>query len=155
LTGLGIRIGQPGSQDGNPNEVGLGRRIHGITPVTHFPAVSRWVGYAGTRGFAILGLSSSPASNPQGAPADPLGRDNPHGCILGFIKAAQEDNYSLAIQYFEPFKTKRRPSHLTKRNRQSSYLPFSTKNYQLSEFCEPGSAGAFGRWPAAGTGEGE
>jgi hypothetical protein len=53
--------------------------------------------------------SSAPAS-PQAAQADPLGRDNPRGCILGFIKAAQEENYSVAIQYFEPFKTRRHPS---------------------------------------------
>ncbi len=56
----------------------------------------------------IPGLSSKPApAGSQAAPADHLGRDNPRGCILGFIKAAQEENHSVAIQYFEPFKTKR------------------------------------------------
>jgi MscS family membrane protein len=59
----------------------------------------------------IPGLSSSQTqASPQVALADPLGRDNPRGCILGFIKAAQEDNYSLAIQYFEPLKTRRHPA---------------------------------------------
>lgn len=36
------------------------------------------------------------------APPDPLGRDNPRGTVLGFIKASQEEKYSVAIQYFQP-----------------------------------------------------
>jgi MscS family membrane protein len=56
----------------------------------------------------IPGSSSQSASAPpQAAPVDPLGRDNPRGCILGFIKAAQENEYALAVQYFEPSQTKR------------------------------------------------
>ncbi|HEY2118746.1 MAG TPA: mechanosensitive ion channel domain-containing protein [Candidatus Acidoferrum sp.] len=62
--------------------------------------------------------SSTPASTPatpgqvQQAPPDPLGRDNPRGCVLGFIRAAQEERYAVAAQYFEP------PSHHMKFNQQ-------------------------------------
>lgn len=52
----------------------------------------------------IPGLSSSSststAQQPTVAP-DPLGRESPRGCLMGFIKAAQEEKYSLAIQYFQ------------------------------------------------------
>jgi MscS family membrane protein len=54
----------------------------------------------------IPGLASpAPAATPTAAPAlpaDPLGRETPRGCVLGFIKAAQEEKYPIAIQYFEP-----------------------------------------------------
>jgi MscS family membrane protein len=52
----------------------------------------------------IPGLSSpQPAAPSQPAtPPDALGRDNPRGCILGFIKAAQDEKYHIAEQYFEP-----------------------------------------------------
>ena len=56
----------------------------------------------------IPGLTSStPAATATPAPSqpippDPLGRENPRGCVLGFIKAAQEERYALAAQYFEP-----------------------------------------------------
>jgi MscS family membrane protein len=55
-------------------------------------------------GAQIPGLT--PAAPPVVAQpsvsADPLGRENPRGCILGFIKAAQEERYSVAVQYFQP-----------------------------------------------------
>ena len=60
----------------------------------------------------IPGLSASPPSatqQPGGVAPDPLGRDNPRGCILGFIRAAQDENFSLAVQYFQPLTTRRRP----------------------------------------------
>jgi MscS family membrane protein len=67
----------------------------------------------------IPGLTSStPAPTPatpgqvQQAPPDPLGRDNPRGCVLGFIRAAQEERYAVAAQYFEP------PSHHMKFNQE-------------------------------------
>src|SRR5260370_29749599 len=67
----------------------------------------------------IPGLTSStPASTPatpgqvQQALPDPLGRDNPRGCVLGFIRAAQEARYAVAAQYFEP------PSHHMKFNQE-------------------------------------
>jgi MscS family membrane protein len=33
-------------------------------------------------------------------PPDPLGRETPRGTLLGFIKAAQEEHYAVAIEYF-------------------------------------------------------
>ena len=37
------------------------------------------------------------------APVDPLelGRDTPRGTVVGFIRAAQSENYDVAVQYFE------------------------------------------------------
>jgi MscS family membrane protein len=37
-------------------------------------------------------------------PADPLelGRETPRGTVIGFIRAAQSENYDFAVQYFEP-----------------------------------------------------
>jgi len=61
----------------------------------------------------IPGLTTSPvAAAPQQlvAPPDPLGRENPRGCLLGFIKAAQEERYSAAVQYFQPVTARKRPS---------------------------------------------
>src|ERR1700687_4035274 len=53
----------------------------------------------------IPGLTSKPAT--KSAPAsnvlsDPLGRGTPHGTVLGFLHAAQDENYSVAAQYFQP-----------------------------------------------------
>jgi MscS family membrane protein len=59
----------------------------------------------------IPGLTPAAASpttpQPVDAP-DPLGRDNPRGCILGFIRAAQEERFSLAVQYFQSTSGRRR-----------------------------------------------
>jgi MscS family membrane protein len=52
----------------------------------------------------LPGLGNSPASaNSQSpVPADPLGRETPRGCLLGFIKAAEEERYEAAVLYFQP-----------------------------------------------------
>jgi MscS family membrane protein len=54
----------------------------------------------------IPGLTSnSPAPAVKQAPAvppDPLGRETPRGAVLGFIKAAQDERYKVAIEYFQP-----------------------------------------------------
>jgi MscS family membrane protein len=52
----------------------------------------------------IPGLTSSQTAAPSqpAPPPDALGRDNPRGCILGFIKAAQDEKYNIAERYFEP-----------------------------------------------------
>jgi MscS family membrane protein len=41
------------------------------------------------------------ASATAAAPVDPLGRDTPRGTVVGFIRAAQSENYEVAVQYFE------------------------------------------------------
>jgi MscS family membrane protein len=43
-------------------------------------------------------------------PPDPLGRETPRGMLLGFIKAAQEERYSVAIEYFQQPPARRRRS---------------------------------------------
>src|SRR6266404_779200 len=42
-------------------------------------------------------------SSPASPPADPLelGRETPRGTVIGFIRAAQSENYDIAVQYFE------------------------------------------------------
>ena len=47
----------------------------------------------------------APAATPSpAAPSDPLelGRETPRGTVIGFVRAAQSENYDLAVQYFEP-----------------------------------------------------
>ena len=64
----------------------------------------------------IPGLTTAPAPatpNSGQTPViqpDPLGRDNPRGTILGFIRAAQDEKYSIAIQYFQPAPRRMRPT---------------------------------------------
>jgi len=50
----------------------------------------------------IPGLPSRPAASAQTKPSDPLARETPRGSVIGFLHAAQDENYSLAAQYFQP-----------------------------------------------------
>jgi MscS family membrane protein len=47
--------------------------------------------------------SSSTAAPAAATPTDPLelGRKTPRGTVIGFIRAAQSENYDIAVQYFE------------------------------------------------------
>ena len=38
---------------------------------------------------------------PPAPPPDPLGRSSPHGCVLGFLLAAQRGDYARAAQYLD------------------------------------------------------
>jgi MscS family membrane protein len=61
----------------------------------------------------LPGLASSSSSTTGSVtqqpalPADPLGRETPRGCLLGFIKAAQDEKYTLAVQYFQPIASRK------------------------------------------------
>jgi MscS family membrane protein len=48
----------------------------------------------------LLQPAGTPAAN-SGSPADPLGRTTPQSAILGFLKAAQSGDYSIAAQYLQ------------------------------------------------------
>jgi MscS family membrane protein len=45
---------------------------------------------------------ATPTAQPPSSPADPLGRETPRGSIIGFIKAAQEERFPVAVEYFQP-----------------------------------------------------
>jgi MscS family membrane protein len=55
---------------------------------------------------------TAPAANSRSkeasTPPDPLNRETPRGCILGFIRAAGEDSFKIAAQYFQPAQTRHR-----------------------------------------------
>jgi MscS family membrane protein len=52
----------------------------------------------------------APAPAKPAAPPDRLGRETPRGTVLGFVRAAQDENYRAAVQYFEVPKGRHRPS---------------------------------------------
>jgi MscS family membrane protein len=58
----------------------------------------------------LTALQSPPAAAKQepAVPPDPLGRETPKGTLLGFIRAAQEERYNVAVQYFQPPLSRRR-----------------------------------------------
>src|SRR5271168_1670600 len=63
----------------------------------------------------LLPAGSSPPPAPAPAaknvlPADRLGRETPRGAVFGFVRAAQDENYSAAVQYFQPPSGRHRPS---------------------------------------------
>ena len=64
----------------------------------------------GLGGAAVVHGQTSPAHAPVAAAApsslassDPLalGRETPRGTVIGFIRAAQAENYDVAVQYFD------------------------------------------------------
>lgn len=48
----------------------------------------------------LTATTTTPAQQPA-VPPDPLKRETPRGCVLGFIKAAGEERYEVAVQYFQ------------------------------------------------------
>jgi MscS family membrane protein len=89
-----------------------------LTPFRQFLCLAALAASWDTSAWAwppqIPGLTSSSSSSATAASqqpavlADPLGRETPRGCLLGFIKAAQDEKYSVAVQYFEPPTTRKR-----------------------------------------------
>src|SRR5258708_33110069 len=68
--------------------LGLGSAavVHAQTPPPHAPAAV-----------------TTPSSAASAASSDPLalGRETPRGTVIGFIRAAQAENYDVAVQYFD------------------------------------------------------
>lgn len=59
------------------------------------------------QGFSLTGQSSAPqqTSTATATPAqrpDLLGRETPHGTIVGFLRAGQDEKFTIAAEYFEP-----------------------------------------------------
>ena len=63
---------------------------------------------AGQSLLAPLKAATTPAAVTEPSPADPLVRENPSGCIFGFLQAAQSGNYKTAAQYLQLSVTQRR-----------------------------------------------
>ena len=67
--------------------------------------------YSQIPGLTLPQTGTAPAAKAEpSVPPDPLGRETPRGTLLGFIKAAQEERYKIATQYFQPGINRRRHS---------------------------------------------
>jgi len=66
-------------------------------------------GYAQLNPLAPPTPAASAPAKPA-VPADRLGRETPRGTVFGFMHAAQDENYRLAVQYFQPPSGRHRPS---------------------------------------------
>lgn len=69
------------------------------------PAVSQIPGLAALQPAPAVAAKQEPS-----VPPDPLGRETPRGTLLGFIKAAQDERYTVSVQYFQPPTNRRRHS---------------------------------------------
>jgi MscS family membrane protein len=50
---------------------------------------------------AAPAAATEAAPAPPPAPVDPLGRTTPHGCVLGFLRAAEASDYKKAAKYLD------------------------------------------------------
>jgi len=73
-------------------------------------AVGLLVLAAGVAAGAQIPGISAPSPTPQSVPVDALGRETPRGTVLGFIHAAQDENYPVAVQYFQRPAGRHRPT---------------------------------------------
>ena len=99
--------------------IGMGRQI-GIYAVL-------LLGFLSGSGLAAQTAPASKPANPLTAvtptsteapptpPPDPLGRSSPHGCVVGFLLAAQKQDYAKAAQYLD---TKKPPEQAEELARQ-------------------------------------
>jgi MscS family membrane protein len=63
-------------------------------------------GLAQIPGLTAATSAAAPAVQ-NGPPPDPLGRETPRGSVLGFIKAAQDEKYTIALGYFQPTRSRK------------------------------------------------
>jgi MscS family membrane protein len=68
---------------------------------TQAPAVSPPVSVQVPSVAGQAPATPTPAPVPAPPPPDPLGRSTPHGCVLGFLRAAEEQDYNRAGKYLD------------------------------------------------------
>ena len=73
----------------------------------------------------------APATPPP-PPVDPLGRTDPHGCVLGFLRAAEAGDYAKAAQYLEGKRSEQQGEELAKQLKSLVDLGLSTGIDKLS-----------------------
>ena len=68
----------------------------------------------------LSGMTSPPLPRPRQPPpvpppppVDPLGRTSPHGCVLGFLRAAEAKDYTKAAQYLDGKHSPKQAEELT------------------------------------------
>ena len=82
--------------------------IVGVLLLPIAPAHAQLAGLLGPQ--ATPAPTASAAKTDSSVPPDPLGRETPRGAILGFLKAAQDERYNVAIEYFQQPANRRRRS---------------------------------------------
>jgi MscS family membrane protein len=82
---------------------------------------------------------TAPAETPAPAPAapppepdDPLGRTTPHGCVLGFLRAAEATDYAKAAQYLDGKRSEEQGEELAAQLKTLLDLGLSTNIQDLS-----------------------
>jgi MscS family membrane protein len=70
------------------------------------PLVGLWAAAAFAQIPSIT--PAAPGSGTAQAAPDPLGRESPRGSVMGFLRAAQDENYPVAVQYFQAAPGRRR-----------------------------------------------
>src|SRR5262249_36300258 len=98
-----------------PNQALLARRREMLRFATRLLAgiVLAYVtaSMASGQGITLPAKPAQQANTTAAAQApDLLGRDTPHGTVVGFLRAAQEEKYSIAAQYFEAAPPRHHPT---------------------------------------------
>jgi len=78
-----------------------------VTIFSCAPAVSQIPGLSVSQTAAA---PTAAAKQEPAVPPDILGRETPRGAVVGFIKAAQDERYKVAVEYFQPPMSRRRNS---------------------------------------------
>ena len=66
-------------------------------------------------GAKSAAAAQQPATpSPPPVPPDPLGRSSPHGCVVGFLLAAQKGDYARAAQYLDVKKSPEQAEELAR-----------------------------------------
>jgi len=69
-------------------------------------------------------------------PEDPLGRSSPHGCVVGFLRAAEKQDYARAAQYLDVKKPPEQAEQLAKQLQTLLNIGLSTNLDSLSRESE-------------------